>query len=246
MRFSDEMLMAYADDELDAQTRAGIEDAMRTDPEIVRKIEGYRALQGKLRSTYDAVLHESVPDRLIAAARTAPTERRSNVVPIRRKPPTKSWPQWASVAASLVVGVLIGQFALRSFATGPFEVRNGQIVASGELAQALSHRLASENAAGAQVQLGVSFREKGGNYCRTFLLRDTGTVTGLACRDPRAWHVQVLAQGTEPAGDSAGYRPAASAMPRAVLDAVADRIAGDPLDAAGETAARARDWKAPE
>ena len=42
MRFSDEMLMAYADGELDLVARAEIEAAMAKDPAVARAVERHR------------------------------------------------------------------------------------------------------------------------------------------------------------------------------------------------------------
>jgi hypothetical protein len=52
----------------------------------------------------------------------------------------------------------------------------------------------------------------------------------------------VLAERLTQAGG--GYRQAGSALPPAVLDAIDERIAGAPLDAAGEQAARNKGWRA--
>ena len=244
MTFSEEILMAYADDELDFQTRAAVDAAMAADPEIARRVERYKALQGKLRTAFDQVLDEPVPDRLIAAARTAPaTRREGTVTPLRRKSaPRWSWPQWGSIAASLVVGSIVGQLILRSSITGPITERTGQLLASGVLAHALSEQLASNQPQDAPVQIGVSFRSKSGDYCRTFVLRDESALAGLACHAREQWRVQVIAQH-EPQTESSGqYRPAGSSLPRSVLQAVDEQIAGDPLDADAETAARDRYW----
>ncbi len=69
MTLSDETLMAYADGELDSAQRAEVEAAMALDPEIARRVEQHRALRKQFSATYDRVLLETVPDRLIAAAR---------------------------------------------------------------------------------------------------------------------------------------------------------------------------------
>ena len=69
MSVSDETLMAYADGEVDAATRAIIETAMRDDPEIRRRIEEHRALSETMRGAFSAVLDEPVPQRLTDAAR---------------------------------------------------------------------------------------------------------------------------------------------------------------------------------
>src|SRR6185437_15873525 len=138
--FSEETLMAYADNELDSQTRSAVEAAMATDPEIARRIAQHKVLRGRLKATFDNVLEERPPQRLVDAARGVPAIRREgNVIPLRRKqPPRRAWPQWATLAATLVIGVVIGQALLRMPTTGmPVISRNGQVLASGTLAQAL-------------------------------------------------------------------------------------------------------------
>ncbi len=245
MTFSEETLMAYADDELDPPTRAAVEAAMAADPELARRVARHKELRNRVRSAFDKVLDEPLPDRLIATARTAPTDRREdNVIPLRRKSaPRWSWPQLGSIAASLVVGAILGQLLLRASTTGPIIARDGQLLAGGALAHALSNQLASDHAQQAPVQLGVSFRSKSGEYCRTFLLREQSALAGVACRDREEWRVQVLAQNGQAAADSGQYRPAGSALPRVVLQAVEEQIVGEPLDAAAEAAARSKDWR---
>jgi anti-sigma factor RsiW len=65
-KFSDEMLMAYADGELDLVARAEIEAAIARDPEVARAVERHRALADHVHTAYDGVLEEPVPDRLAA------------------------------------------------------------------------------------------------------------------------------------------------------------------------------------
>lgn len=256
MTFSEETLMAYADDELDSQTRSAVEAAMATDPEIARKVAQHQALRGKLSATFNKVLTEPPPQRLIDTARGVPAIRREgNVIPLRRKaPPRRGWPQWASLAATLVIGVVIGHALLRTpFGGGdsPVTSRNGQVLANGALAQALQDQLASTQAADAPVRIGVTFRSKTGAFCRTFTLHEPTALAGLACRDHDDWRVQILAQSAradaeaETNSTSSGYRQAGSQMPRAVLQAVEDNITGDPFDAHAEASARDQHWSAP-
>ena len=73
------------------------------------------------------------------------------------------------------------------------------------------------------------------------------TLAGLACRDHSDWRVQVLAQTPQSESNSTNgsggtYRQAGSEMPRSVLQAVTDNIAGDPLDAHAEALAREMRW----
>jgi hypothetical protein len=244
MTFSEETLMAYADDELDPQTRKVVAAAIAADPEMARRVARHTALRVKLSSAFDKVLDEPPPERLIAVVRSAPAARRAgNVIPLRRKSaPRWSWPQWGSIAASLIVGVLVGRLLLRFPVTGPISTRNGQLLATGMLSHALSEQLASDQTQAAPVQIGVSFRSKSGAYCRTFVLHDSTTLAGLACRERDDWRVDLLAQNELTPADGSPYRPAGSALPRSVLEAVDARIAGEPLDASAEAAARSKNW----
>jgi hypothetical protein len=243
--FPDEVLMAYADDELDTQARAAVEAAMASDPEIARRIAQHRALRGRVHSAFTKVLDEPVPARLLYAVRSAPpAPRGNNVVPLRLRGARRwTWPQWTAVAASLMVGVIAGRLVLVPAATGPIVMRGGHVVAASTLAHALSDQLAANQPAAGAVRVGVSFRSKSGQYCRTFAWQQTTALAGLACRAADGWEVSVLARTQSPLTDSGSYRQAASSMPPAVIAAVGDLIAGEPLDAQSEAAARAKHWQ---
>ena len=49
MTFSEETLIAYADGELDAATRAALEAALASDPQLAQRIERHRALRARPR-----------------------------------------------------------------------------------------------------------------------------------------------------------------------------------------------------
>ncbi|MBC7983706.1 MAG: zf-HC2 domain-containing protein, partial [Candidatus Obscuribacterales bacterium] len=67
MNITDEMLMAYADGELDVATRAEIERAIAANSELAKQVAGHRALRIQLNNTFDSVLAEAVPARLNTA-----------------------------------------------------------------------------------------------------------------------------------------------------------------------------------
>jgi hypothetical protein len=146
------------------------------------------------------------------------------------------------MAASLVSGVIIGQAMLRSPGSTAVTSRDGQLLASGVLARALSTQLASAQADQKPVQISASFKSKAGTYCRAFTLHEATTLAGLACRQHDDWNVQVLAQTTPTAQSGGAYRQAGSELPKSVIQAVDDNIAGDPLDAHAEAAASEKNW----
>src|SRR5262245_21219445 len=64
MKFSPETLMAYADGELDAETRRAIEAEMAVDPQVAQEVERHRAMRAEVGGAFAGVLDEPVPDRL--------------------------------------------------------------------------------------------------------------------------------------------------------------------------------------
>jgi anti-sigma factor RsiW len=242
MSFSDETLMAYADGELDAATRAQIEAALATDADLAQRIARQRQLRTRLQAAFDPVLEEPLPPRLLESAQRFPgAGRADNAVPLRRTPASRwSWSQWGAMAASLLLGALVAGLLLAPTG-GPLITRDGQMLAGGTLARALTVQLAGRQPPDAPVQIGVSFRARSGLYCRSFVLRDRMALAGLACRAQGAWQVQMLAAVAAPPGTGA-YRSAGSAMPPALAQSIDALIAGEPLDAQAEAAARERGW----
>ena len=191
------------------------------------------------------MLEEPVPAQLVALVRTGATEpARAQLVqfPVKQTR-RRAWLQWSSLAASFVLGALLWQFALRLYAPGPLSESHGRFVASGALARALSGQLSAEQDPSGTVQVGVSFRSRQGDYCRTFRLRGSVASAGLACHDQNDWQVQVLAHDETSEVATGQYRQAASSLPPAVVRAVDDMIAGDPLDSVAEAQARAGGWR---
>jgi hypothetical protein len=219
---------------------------MAGDPQLAQRVARHQRLRTRLSGAFDPVLDEPLPERLLNTVRGAPANARAdNVVPLQRPRPSAprwSWPQWGAIAASLVAGALLAPLLVRPPADAALSTRGGQVLAGGVLARALSEQLASRQSPDAPVQIGVSFRARDGEYCRTFMLRDESALAGVACRDHGSWRLQVLAAAAPPAPAPGAYRPAAAALPSAVMRAAGELISGEPLDANAEAAARARQW----
>ncbi|MEH6434447.1 anti-sigma factor family protein [Massilia sp. DD77] len=246
MTFDNATLMAYADGELDPVQRAAVEQAMRDDPLVAAAVERHRALRRDVSGAFAAILDEPVPERLQPdlAARVV----QLNAARVRRVQPAEqpqrparrrwSWPEWGALAASLALGILLGQNGPGGGAQPAIGGDGGTLAAHGELAQALDQQPSGARTGVARVS--ISFAARDGGYCRGFVY---GPSAGLACRQGDTWRIPVLAESPSQAEGS--YRQAGSALPPAVLDAIDARIAGAPLDAEGEAAARGRGWKTP-
>lgn len=246
MQFSDEILMAYADDEVDADLRRQIEAAMALDPSIAERVAKHRNVRAELGAAFDGVCDEPIPDRLLEAAASSPAKpasvtdlKAARAAKERAAHPRRwSWVEWTSIAASLVIGILAGRTALHPSRSDLFATAAEGIVARGELSAALTDQI-SGDAKDAKVRIGLTFRATSGDYCRTFV---TASTAGFACREPNEWKVRALSEGVADAkgGD---YRMAGTELPPAILEAVEQSMAGEALDREQEQAARARDWK---
>jgi len=245
--------MAYADGELDARTRREIEAALPLEPALAQQVARQRALQATLRATFAPALDDAVPQRLIDAARRA-----TNTTARATQPAAATLAKPSSVAALLgwmrswqlpgvvaLLMLLMGVFAGRLLGSEPtptITTTNGRMLANGGLAAALFTQAGGAEPLQSAVMIGLSYLDKTGSYCRTFTVKQTESVAGVACRAADGWHIQALAQ-TGPKSPLAQYRIAGILVPPLILGAVESTIDGSPLDLQAESAARARNWQ---
>ncbi len=112
---SDDRLIAYLDGELEMAERREIEAWLDTDPAAREKLAALAESANLVRLAFDEVMHEPLPDRLIAAARgeTVSSEPGAQVLPFDRRPgkgripAAQRWWIGLPVAASLF-GLLLG------------------------------------------------------------------------------------------------------------------------------------------
>lgn len=248
MNYPDEILMAYADGELEEPQRSEVERAVRANPALAAIVERHRALRREVFAAFAGVLDEPVPPHLkppapakVLSLEAARSARARVAAPAAPAPaPQRRWPRWGALAATLALGVLAGSLWFDgSSGDGSLVVApaRGRRVARGPLAGALSRQLASDPAPTSPARIGVSFATRDGGYCRSFSI---GASAGLACREGEIWRIPVLNEAKAAKGE---YRQATSATPEAVLDAIDERIAGTTMSAAAERAARQRGWK---
>ena len=239
MNYDDETLMAYADGELDAARRAEIAAALEQDPGLARRVERQRALRARVSDAFAPVLEQPVPEAL----RAATAGRRGTVVQFPTRATRASGARWgAREGLPMAACVLLGDaVSWRMFSPGESNLMaasGGALVARGALATALDEQLASEQRRDGAVLVGLTFKTHDGGYCRNFTVRASQTA-GLACRVDSEWQIPLTAASAIPAG---GAQQASGAIPPAILAAIEARIAGEPLDAAGEQTARSSGW----
>lgn len=231
----EEAIFAYIDGELEGAERTRIEAAIRSDPALREMVAEHRALAAQLKGAFSTVLEAPVPPALSAAAAAGAdvismANERSRRV--HRRPVWETI-HWAAMAATLVAG-LIGGVLFSANDSGPVTEHGGQLIASGRLGNALNTQLASAQTGTEPVRIGLTFRNHGGDICRTF---DTEHAEGLACRAGAIWQLQGLF-GREKASNGA-YRMAASSSTAILVDGL---IVGEALDQAQERVARAKGW----
>ena len=112
---SDDRLVAYLDGEVDASERRDIEAWLDNDPAARDRLAGLAESAALVRSAFDEVIHEPLPQRLIAAARgeTSSPGEGAKIVPFGRRqtggnsPARRSWLFGLPIAAS-ILGLLLG------------------------------------------------------------------------------------------------------------------------------------------
>jgi hypothetical protein len=245
MNYEDETLMAYVDGELDAKLRGEIAAALENDPALARRVEQQRVLRAKVSGAFAKVLSQPVPERLSRAARREnaqePPGKRGNVLqfPARTaRAPGAPWRarEWVAMAASLMLGALISWQLLAPRA--PIVAGKDSLVAQGELDRALDSQLASEQRGEESVLVGLTFKARDGNYCRSFEMPATRTA-GLACRAGSDWQVVATDSAVPAQGE---LHQASSAVTPAILRAIESRGVGAALDAEAEKSARQNGW----
>lgn len=225
----EEMLMAYADGELDPIAAKRVERAIAADPALAETVAAHRALRRRLDTAFAPILDAPVPDHLAAIFETS-------VVPFAPRagatPGSRPWLSGLAVAASLILGVALG--TQWQGVGGPVSTNRGTLVASGTLATSLDTQLAL---AEGDTRILASFRTQDGGYCRVFA---SPALDGIACRAGGSW--QLRQTRTPSPAQNSGYRQASSGN-AALLAAAQDMMVGDPLDAAAEARARASGWR---
>lgn len=232
MTVTREELAAFADGELTGERAARVAAAVDADPTLASEVEAHRALRARLADHYAPVAAAPVPDRFTALLRepqdagvvdfAEARERRA----ARRGIPRWGWMAGPALAASLALVLLL-----------PGSGDDGTAYADPQLAGILENRLVAEQAPGADTRVLLSFRARGGEFCRVFSGEGGG---GIACRDADGWRLEAAGEGS--AGATTDYRMA-GASDADLLARAQEMAQGPALDATAEAEAKADGWR---
>ncbi|WP_243368192.1 anti-sigma factor family protein [Microvirga solisilvae] len=232
LHFSDEILMAFADGELDEAVSASVEQAMAVDPMIARRISEFLRSRRLARSAYSAQAAFDVPPQLLAAVQ-AQVDRfdaeRKHTSPTARK-----WNFGLALAASLAAlaigtgGYFVGREAHQS---PPHDAM--AYLSAPEVNSALNETLSGQerDLPFGKFRAISTFRTADGALCREFKLQTPqGASDTVACHSS-GWKIAFAVAAAE----SGAYVPSDGA------DLMANYLqsagAGEPLLGTDETEA---------
>ena len=110
-KLNDEVLIAYLDGELDADRASEVAAAIAEDSTLAREAQALAETSAALRVAFDDVLHEPVPERLLAAARGEIGGDKVVRFPEPRKraeaEQDAGWHRWAALPIAASVACLV-------------------------------------------------------------------------------------------------------------------------------------------
>ncbi|WP_150117437.1 anti-sigma factor family protein [Microvirga vignae] len=220
LHFSDEILMAFADGELDEPVAATVEQAMASDLAVAKRVAEFLRSRHLIRSAFPSETASDVPPELRAAVQaqvdrferhaTQPTSSGGGQAS-QSVPSSGRWRLGMALAASLAAlaiatgGYLAGRQGLQPSSSGPIANLTAPEV----------NRTLSESPSGQDQDLPFgrmrvisTFRMANGPLCREFQLQmPSGTSNAVACRD----HDWVITFATASAPTNDPYVPSGGA-----------------------------------
>lgn len=270
---SDELLMAYADGELDAAELRRVELILATDSDAMRRLRVFRSTGREIGRTLELGAFADIPERIITAIDTALAEGRAPAE--RQVGGTRSVEGWLAAALHrllhepglpwrfafalsfvLMLGTGLGWLlaAMSNRRHGGdvlVRMQDGQLRADGALASALERNPSGSGGrvegSGAQplVSPTLTFKSADGSYCRQYRVSVTtgADAEGVACREA-AGDWRIVAQVAVPRQRAReGYAPAGGSSD-VLIESVVDRlVTGDVLDLRTEADIMANGWR---
>lgn len=247
---TDELLVAYVDDELDASQREMVATVLAGNPMLGRRADAMRLARDLLNEAFPLQPDAQVPAHIDAAANrlAEACAKRVSPPPPRATSPFRYWRKYA-VAAGVVLGLSVSAIYLlqrKDPVTALMQIEPGtplhRVLESTPSAEVIN--VPEEHAA---LRAVLTFHAKDGRYCREFeILAGSKGATGIACRNRDEWHTEVLMSAAAAPTNSNYYTPAGETDEPAIAQVVDRLIQNDPLGAQEEAQLLANGWHAAE
>jgi hypothetical protein len=205
LHLSDEILMAFADGELEESTAAAIAKAMAEDPAVAKRIMDFQQSRRLTRSALSATLPDVPPELRAAVSARIKAYETAGKAKMRPdfKPPLNEWLRrrrpfmQVALAASIVASALgLGYFVGRQ----DWSEENRLLA---QLDNPIVHHELNTIASGTDVELPFgrlrvisTYRVTNGSLCREFRLQSLAeTAEAVACRNGE-WNVTFALAGS--------------------------------------------------
>lgn len=195
LHFSDEILMAFADGELDDQVASTVEEAMSRDLVITRRVAAFLRSRHLARSAFPRASASDVPPALLAtvqaqiarfeghASQPATSERAHasrRIASVDRRPFG-----WALAASFAAIAIATGGYWFGHQAATPSPIGPIAQLATPEVSRALNDAPSGQDhdLSFGRMRVISTFRTADGSLCREFKIQAaSGTSDAVACR----------------------------------------------------------------
>ena len=216
---TDELIMAYADGELNEREARLVELAIAADPEVQRKLHRFKETAERLRAAASELppvsddLAQGIARMLDEEAQQKEADADENVVAFKPRTWGRYWPTAVAASITLAVGLAAG-VALAPSGYTPADAPIGvAALADPEISAVLSSLTSGGSTvliSGATLNVIASFMDADNVLCREFDYEATGgpSVVSVACQDGTEWRPKIAIASS--AGTSGTYAPASS------------------------------------
>lgn len=239
-RLSDELITAWLDGEVTQQQRNEIETSIAASPELGVRVARLARADRLLTPAFAETLNAPIPQRFEAVI--GRSRRRSGFGGFRAALSGLLLPRpMAMVAASLVLGVMLGGAVLSGSPTGAGIAADsqGRMIANDTMAANLASVASGANVGPLRIRL--SMVDNSGRYCRQF---ETAAAAGLACLENEGWVIDTLSRTNGTSSVDVAYVMADGSTDAAISAALQRLGVRSVLDSREESAAIASGWTA--